>query len=66
MLIGDLNPCKHSYCSKEVIGNEGFCKEHNDQYKKYSEEQYDLTFEWLYRIAKHSDTNKKKCFLILF
>lgn len=63
MLIGDLNPCKHPCCSKEeVIGNEGFCEEHNDQYKKYSEDQYDLTFEWLYRIAKHADTNKKYVF----
>lgn len=63
MLIGEFNECKkEGCCEKEVLGNEGYCNEHNQRHSLYTSDMYDLTFYWIYVICKQSTQDRKRQF----
>lgn len=63
MLIGNFNECKVDGCfEKEVLGNEGYCNNHNQKCSIYTSDMYDLAFYWIYKICKQSIEKRKRDF----
>ena len=53
LCISNLCKCTEDGCDQiEQIGNERKCCDHNDLYKSYTKEMFELAFEFTYRIGK--------------